>query len=94
MRLFLSIIALLLSWASLVDMVAAVSNDLNVRDTTQITIDGKAENTNLSNFMGPIVDFFYVPIPSGDATVGNIFISVAGGIKNFFILIAVLFLII
>jgi hypothetical protein len=72
----------------------AVNNDINVRDSSQVTISGNAEHGNLTTFMGPILNFFYSPIASGDATIPNIFLVIAGAIKNFFIAVAVVFLVI
>jgi Type IV secretion system pilin len=68
--------------------------DINVRDTSQVTISGNPENSVLVDFIGPVSNFFYTLIPSGDTTVPNVFLEIAWGIKNFFIIIAVLFLII
>jgi Type IV secretion system pilin len=76
------------------DLTFAAQTDINVRDTSQITISGNAENDNLLTFMSPILNYFYSFSPSGDSTVPNIFLAIAWGIKNFFIIVAVLFLII
>lgn len=89
MKHFLIFLALIFSsWGS----VLAANNDINIRDTTDITIGWNAEHDNLSTFIAPILDFFYLPTSNSDA-VQNTFISIAWGIKNFFILIAVLFLV-
>jgi hypothetical protein len=52
-----------------------------------------SENSDLTTFVGPILDFFYIPVASSDS-VPNVFIAIAWGIKNFFIAIAVIFLIV
>lgn len=72
----------------------AISTDANLRDTSTITVDATI-NSDLKTFgeNGWIAQFFIDPVLGGD-TVENSFVSVAGALKNFFILIAVLFLII
>lgn len=82
---------LLILTFSLMPSAYAVDN-INIRDTTNVTI-GWSEHDNLTTFIGPVLEFFYDTTGSSDA-VQNTFIAIAGGIKNFFILIAVLFLVI
>jgi hypothetical protein len=65
--------------------------DINVRDTTTIGTSGVGTNGNLATFIGPIMNFFYTPIVTGDS-VTNTFISIAWGIKDFVLIIAALFL--
>jgi Type IV secretion system pilin len=92
---FLSFLAIsLLVFLVPLDLTFAAQTDINVRDTSQITISANPENSNLLNFMSPIFNYFYSPIANGDTTVPNIFLAIAWGIKNFFIIVAALFLII
>lgn len=81
-------------WSLLSFQSAFAVDDINIRDTSQVTISSHATNDKLGTFIGPIVDFFYNPVVSGDATVPNIFLNITGAIKNFFITVAVIFLII
>lgn len=93
MRRILLIITLVFGCFLSVQGIFAV-NDVNIRDTSQVTISGNTENDKLGSFIGPIVNFFYSPVASGDATIPNIFLNITGAIKNFFITIAAIFLII
>lgn len=86
------LLLILLSLLPVTSLFAANEN-LNVRDTTNVTVWWNSENDVLLTFIGPVLDFFYMPSGDSDA-VPNTFIAIAGGIKNFFIIIAVLFLII
>ncbi len=93
MRFLFFIITIIFGYFLQIQSIFAV-NDINVRDTSQVTISSNAENDKLGTFMGPIIDFFYSPVASGDATIPNIFLNITGAIKNFFITIAAIFLII
>lgn len=70
------------------------AEDIHVRNTTSIVVNG-AQGDQLATFAGNswITNFFISPSLSGDA-IENTFIAIAWGIKNFFIAIAVIFLII
>jgi hypothetical protein len=72
----------------------APSENIHVRDTAGITVNG-TPGDNLATFAGNgwITDFFIKTSLSGNA-VENTFVAIAWGIKNFFICIAVIFLII
>lgn len=72
----------------------AATNDPNLRDTTTVSVNANA-NGDLATFAGNswITSFFYTPSLSGDS-VENTFVTIAWAIKNFFILMAVIFLII
>lgn len=76
------------SWALITE------SDLNVRNTTIDTTG--VNNPVLDNFIysSTISDFFFSPGGYGGDGIMNSFISVAFNIKNFFIIIAVFFLII
>ena len=73
---------------------AAVLWDANLRDTSTVTVDNNV-NGDLATFAGNgwITDFFVTPTLWSDS-VQNSFVNIAWAIKNFFILIAVIFLII
>lgn len=68
--------------------------ELNVRNMNHFSTTGK-ENTDLNTFAtdSRISDFFFSPGTSGDGII-NTFIMIAFGIKNFFLAIAVIFLVI
>jgi hypothetical protein len=63
-----------------------------VRETQISSSD--ADNSILEAFVGPIRNFFFAPDTSTDGGVMGTFAQVAYNIKNFFILISVLFLVI
>jgi hypothetical protein len=63
-----------------------------VRETQISSSD--AHNSILESFVGPIRNFFFAPDTSIDGGVMGTFTQVAYNIKNFFILISVLFLVI
>jgi Type IV secretion system pilin len=90
-RIFLILVSLfsVFSWA-----VAAptTSDQLNVRETTISSSD--ANNSILESFVGPLRGFFFAPDTSTDGGVMGTFAQVAYNIKNFFILLSVLFLVI
>lgn len=93
MRFIFLITTLIFGYFLQIQSIFAV-DDVNVRDTSQVTISGNPENDKLGSFVGPIVNFFYSPVASGDATIPNIFLGITGAIKNFFITVAAIFLII
>jgi hypothetical protein len=71
---------------------AAAPADPNLRDTTTVTVDPNI-NGDLATFGGHswISEFFFTP-DIGSDTIENSFMNIAGAIKNFFILIAGIFL--
>lgn len=73
---------------------AAGVTDPNLRDTSILTVDTNL-NGDLATFgwNSWITDFFVTPTLSGDS-VENSFVNIAWGIKNFFLLVAAIFLII
>ena len=88
-----------LIFAAPVIQVTSASQDTNVRDTSKVTVDSKSVPAELSTFVGwgwgySVVNFFYSLSDSWDQTVPNVFIWIAWAIKNFFIAVAALFLII
>lgn len=93
MRFIFLITTLIFGYFLQIQSIFAV-DDVNVRDTSQVTISGNPENDKLGSFVGPIVNFFYSPVASGDATIPNIFLGITGAIKNLFITVAAIFLII
>ena len=68
------------------------NSQLNLRDSSNVKTDG-AVGDSLATFIWPISTFFFNPELSGES-IQNTFITVASAIKNFFIGIAVIFLII
>lgn len=69
------------------------NNQLNLRDTTQgWKVEWWVDGT-LSDFINPISNFFFTPTLQSDS-IQNSFVTIASAIKNFFIGIAVIFLII
>jgi hypothetical protein len=66
--------------------------DINLRDPGSVRIN-PTQNDNLATFMWPVLDFFYSPILV-DGVVENTFMTIAWALKNFFILVAVIFLLI
>lgn len=74
---------------------ALTENELNLRNTANIGTTGNM-NMVLEDFIGSnaISDFFFSPGGTGGDAIMNSFIQVAFNIKNFFILVAVLFLIV
>ena len=82
-------------FSSFFGVFAAESNleqDINIRDIT-ISENGQT-NSVLEEFTGPIENFFFTPDTGGGEGIVNVFASIAFQIKNFFIAIAVIFLII
>ncbi len=69
------------------------NSQLNLRDTSTAAKTGGAVSDSLATFMWPISSFFFSPDLQGES-VQNTFITVASAIKNFFVGIAVIFLII
>lgn len=85
--LFLLIVTFLSSWS----IGYATAVDLNVR---KVNVEVKeANNTELEQFKSPISNFFFPVAPDGTSILDG-FIVIAYNIKNFFIAIAVIFLII
>ncbi len=70
----------------------AVATDINIRDTTGVTVNANP-NPIIEAFAqnGWIYEFFYGVILWND-TIPNTFVNIAWGIKNFFIIVAVIFL--
>lgn len=90
----LSFLSILISSTASAATTSIDDSSLNVRNTS-IGSTG-IENASLSEFAksDSIQSFFMTPTLSGGDTVVNIFIMIAFGIKNFFIGIAIIFLII
>lgn len=87
------IILLLISIFSTLGIVSAANTvDSNVREV----VVGETGNSNdvLNSFIGPIRSFFFAPGDGGSEGITGVFTTIAFQIKNFFIGIAVLFLII
>jgi hypothetical protein len=90
-RIFLILISLFSLFST--GLAAPTTNDqLNVRETQVSSSD--ANNTILESFVQPIRNFFFAPDTSTDGGVLGTFAQVAYNIKNFFILLSVLFLVI
>ena len=70
----------------------SLEQDINIRDIT-IGENGQT-NSVLEEFTSPIESFFFTPDTGGGQGIIDVFTSVAFQIKNFFIAIAVIFLII
>lgn len=87
-RFFLGLISLVL----LSSIALAAPIDINVREVTIGSTNNA--NTLLEQFKWPISSFFFAPGASWSAGVLGTFTTIAFQIKNFFIAIAVLFLII
>lgn len=94
MRIFLILLTSLIALFSFENSFSAIrESDLNVRNNN--FNDTGRENSELTTFISPISDFFFTPdTTGGSSAVMNAFIQVAFNIKNFFILIAVIFLIV
>ncbi len=93
LRIFLFIS--LFFFSSFFGVFAAENNleqDINIRDIT-IGENGQT-NSVLEEFTSPIENFFFTPDTGGGEGIVNVFASIAFQIKNFFIAIAVIFLII
>ena len=90
----LSFLSILISSTASAATTSIDDSSLNVRNTS-IGSTG-IENASLSEFAksDSIQSFFMTPTLSGGDTVMNVFILIAFGIKNFFIGIAIIFLII
>ena len=92
MRFITTLCLILLSWIySLSFVQAAMTPDLNLREPT-IATKGAGTDT-LDTFVGGFREFFFLP-DFRDESIMNTFISIAFAIKNFFIAVAVLFLIV
>ncbi len=86
------IFSLLATLLPLIGVFAAPTDaDLNLRKESVTTTS--ASRDTLDTFIGGVSEFFFTPSTAGDS-VKNTFITVAFGLKNFFIAIAVIFLII
>lgn len=87
-------ILLILVFLVPISVFAANQWDPNLRNPANVKVDGNI-NSDLATFgaLNNIFDFFINPTFSGD-TVENSFVNIAWAIKNFFILIAVIFLIV
>ncbi|MBC7503629.1 hypothetical protein H7169_01545 [Candidatus Gracilibacteria bacterium] len=81
-----------LSFFLIANTVSAVPLDINVRETNLGTTG--SPTTLLDEFSSPIREFFFTPGAAGGEGVIGIFTTIAFQIKNFFIAIAVVFLII
>lgn len=94
MRIFLILLTTLITFFSFENTFSAIKeSDLNVRNTN--VGDSGNENEVLGRFMESIDEFFFAPDTTGwGSAVLNAFIQVAFNIKNFFLAIAVIFLII
>lgn len=90
---FTRIIIILVSlFFSLGSSFATNSSDLNVREVT--IGDTGNYNKNLNEFASPLRSFFFSPDDYGDTGILGAFTAIAFNIKNFFIAIAAIFLII
>jgi hypothetical protein len=89
---FSRIFSLLFCWYISIQQIFAETLNLNVRDISV----GNTGNSNplLQEFISPISNFFFSPETTGWEGIYNIFITIAFQIKNVFIAIAVIFLII
>lgn len=68
-------------------------NDINVRETSGVK-SGNVDNTQLKNFISPLSDFFFTAGSTGWDGISSTFVYIAFQVKNFFILIAWVFLIV
>ena len=92
MRIFLILLGIILSWNLWLSWVLAItSDDINIRQTSLAT--QWWSNGTLDTFVWPFREFFFSP-ELRDESVINTFISLAFAIKNFFIAVAVIFLVI
>ncbi len=89
-RIFLLLISLFTNLGIISTVQAA--NDTNLRDTT--IGDTGVNNDMLDNFIGPVQSFFFSAWDYGQDGIVGAFTTIAFQIKNFFIAIAVIFLII
>jgi hypothetical protein len=86
------VIILIITILSIPYALAVGENTLNVRNSN-IGSTGN-DVPILEKFISPIRDLFFAPGGSGGGAVMNAFVEIAFNIKNFFILLAVIFLII
>ncbi len=92
MKLVVLLLTFIMSFILIPSTWALNEKDLNVRNIN-VGSSGNS-NTVLENFISPIRDFFFSPCTDASGCISNALVQIAFQIKNFFVGVAVIFLII